>query len=237
LDISSFVSIGPGTYNYSYLALHPGADMYVNGPVTFNLTSYFSIESSGCTLTSLDFETLGSPAGSSNAGGAHIGAGGADGRGNAGGAAYDSGSNPKYSGSISGSACYTYLTGISGAFLKVNVPSGAATLNGFLNLNGSSSDHFACGVTLWHPTGGAGGGTFVIQADTITGSGTILANGGDGGVCSWDSTYNSGAGGGGAIVLSHHTSDSFTGTTNVSGGIATSPAVSGGDGVFTQTSF
>jgi hypothetical protein len=86
-------------------------------------------------------------------------------------------------------------------------------------------------------TGAGSGGTVFIQADDIEGSGSLLADGGAGGINATDPTYNAGGGGGGIIVLSHHTADNFAGTASVNGGGATSPAAPGSAGVFNQTSY
>ena len=62
--------------------------------------------------------------------------------------------------------------------------------------------------------GGGSGGSVYIRTGTLTGSGTIRANGGNGGTGNY---ADSGGGSGGRIAI-HYTADEFSGTVEAKGG-------------------
>jgi hypothetical protein len=204
----------------------------VDGPTTFNVSGYFAMDA-GATIYCVPGDMPVIPmAGSPTTGGGgagHGGAGGNDALGNSGGPVYDSTLMPALCGSNGGGN--NICPGGGGLFFQLTVAGGPATLNGIINMSASSAGN--CGVSPYAPDGGGSGGAIYIQADSITGSGTLTANGGNGNT---SPTYG-GGGGGGIIVLSHHTSDNFTGTASVSGGAAESPAQPGQNGVYNRTAY
>jgi hypothetical protein len=108
-----------------------------------------------------------------------------------------------------------------GGLIRLDVAGGTATLNGTLTANGvSAGDSQACG---------SGGGIYV-KADTVSGSGTCAANGGD------NNSGVYGSGGGGRIALEGR-SLQYSGSLSARGGTNTTPAYAGGTGtvVLTQT--
>jgi hypothetical protein len=113
---------------------------------------------------------------------------------------------------------------------------GTATLNGTISSEGAGSGSCGGGPSA-PPTGPGSGGAIFIKADTITGSGTLEADGGAGAVDNSGGGDNAGGGGGGYIVLDSHTANSFNGTTSVLGGTAVSPAQAGQPGVFNQITY
>jgi hypothetical protein len=116
----------------------------------------------------------------------------------------------------------------------VNAPSGSATLNGVIIMDGTSASQ--CGGDLAMSEGAGSGGSIYIQASSIVGSGSLAADGGAG-YAPGVSANNSGGGGGGIIVLSTHTANNFTGTASVQGGTAVSPATAGQVGAYNQTTY
>jgi hypothetical protein len=232
-----------GTYHYSCVNFHDIPYIYIDGQgVTFNVDNYFSMSLS-CTITGGDGSgytggtlTTGSPSGfTNNAGAGHGGAGGADGRGNAGGGTYDSALSPSYCGSVGGPYLCSggYFNG--GAVFRVNVLNGPATLNGGIFMDGNAQPNCYNNTS----TGAGSGGTIFIQADTLEGSWIELsAKGGYGFSSSTSNTYNAGGGSGGIILLSYHTANNLTSLyTSVAGGGATAPAQSGSDGFFNITTY
>lgn len=238
LYISSPTTILAGTYHYSCVEFKNPGWIYIDGEgVTLNVDNYYT-SSGSCSIYGMASTFyLGSPAswGTNNAGAGHGGAGGADGRGNAGGSAYDSATNPVYPGSMSGSGQCSgnYFNG--GAVFCVKVLNGPATLSGGIMMNGTSQPNCYNNTS----TGSGSGGTINIQADTLVGSYVQLsADGGYGFSSSTSSTYNAGGGGGGIILLSYHTANNLTSLyTSVTGGAATAPALSGSDGFFNVTTY
>lgn len=239
-DISGPVSITPGEYSYSYIALHAGAYLelgYPSGSVTFDVSDYFSM-ATGSTIIGSGMEVVpltgaGTPAdATSGAGAGHGGAGGSDALGNPGGTTYDNPLAPFLTGYAGGAGACSAESG--GGLFRVNASSGSATLNGLILMNGTPG--YACDSGGVLSSGGASGGSIYIQASSIVGSGNLDANGGAGAANS-DSANNSGGGGGGIIVLSTHTANNFTGVASVLGGTAVSPAHGGQVGVFNQTTY
>jgi hypothetical protein len=227
LEVTGSVTLSAGTYDYLYVHMHPNSNIYLVGPsgavtnaaVTINCQTYFLMENSSNIYG----------VGTGYAAGSGPGAGGLVGYGSG----NDNSMGPTLMGSGGGGA------GNGGALLRVNVPNGAATLNGYIYLDGISDNH----------GGGAGGGLF-IQADSITGGGTFTARGGNGGTIASGGGFGgghggfspcagpteSGGGGGGIIVLSDHSGDFFNGSTNLTGGSAPC-GMNGISGIFNLTTF
>jgi hypothetical protein len=215
---------------YMNIHIFPGGTLYTGYGVTINSINGLTLDSGGsingvgkgypvnscnpycsnCCTAGIDCGP-GTPLNICCAGAGHGGPGGADISYHAGGPINDTPLNPRYMGS--GSSPF----GASGGDLFVlNSPNGIVALNGSILMDGYSG------------SGGAGG-TIYIKADQITGSGYLSASGADG----------IGGGGGGIILLSAHTSNNFSGTYSVNGGLGcgVSPCTGGGIGAFNITTF
>jgi phosphodiesterase/alkaline phosphatase D-like protein len=105
--------------------------------------------------------------------------------------------------------------GSGGGALKFNITT-SVEVNGTLSADG---DNARTGTTNKRYGAGSGGSIW-INGGTLTGSGTISAQGGNA-----DATSSSGGGGGGGRISLADTTDSFTGIIDVSGG---SPDTAGG---------
>ncbi len=232
------VTLQPGEqYVGSYIHLHSGATLTLpaNARVYFEASDYFTMDS-GSTIICLPVttETAGSPSlGTSSAGAGHGGAGGSDGLGNAGGAAYDSSSFfPSLPGSPGAAGACT--GGGGGAYISIlavgSIGSGAATLNGVINVNGFASNNCSATAPL-SPSGAGSGGAIYISARSIQGTGWLTAQGGTG-LPDTGGANNAGGGGGGIIFFVSPAPNYFTGTISVQGGTATAPAQPGQNGIF-----
>lgn len=126
-------------------------------------------------------------------------------------------------------ANYPYKLGSSGgAGDQVTGPSGGGAMtlkvlgnvinNGTISANGSAAK--ASPIPGWFTGGGSGGSLFLV-CDSLSGSGTITAEGGAGG----GTTYGSGGGGGGRISIVYSTAQSMP-TENI-----TAPGGAGGGAV------
>jgi RHS repeat-associated protein len=124
-----------------------------------------------------------------------------------GGPAYGSLTKPTELGSVGGSGWASGGSGGGAIFLNV---CGTLTVDGTISANGSR------GVDAWHyggdtrGGGGGSGGSIYVTANALVGTGTISANGGDGGC-------GAGGGGGGRIAI-HYNTNSFTGVVSAYGG-------------------
>ncbi len=241
LDVTGSTTLSTGAFAYSYVYIHSGGTLTVNGAVTLNVTDYFTVDSGG----SINGDGLGYIAGQGpgapSSGLNSSGAGGHGGHGGAGnGAANDSATAPALmgsGGSYGNPECISGTNSSGGGLLKIFVASGFATINGIISMNGmiSCSSGFQGG-------GGGAGGTIYIIAPSIYGSGTMTANGGYGGAGGMGGTGD--GGGGGIIVLSYHSTDTFP-DANVSvaaGGPGyymgmTPPGIAGTDGIFNKITF
>ena len=107
---------------------------------------------------------------------------------------------------------YSGAGGKGGGAIKLSV-------SGSLNVDGSISTEGANGVTKfdyswnYYSSGGGSGGSIYLTAGTVTGTGTITANGGISPSCE----YSGGGGSGGRIALYYDT-DLFTGSITAQGG-------------------
>ncbi len=120
-----------------------------------------------------------------------------------GGSAYGTITNPTYLGSAAGSA--SSYGGSGGGAIIINA-SNTVTINGGIIADGT------VGTNLSYDSGGGSGGSVNIFASTITGSGSITANGGNG------ATSNAGGGSGGRIALHYSSQNLFVGVTSVNYG-------------------
>ena len=153
----------------------------------------------------------GAPAGSSD-GGSYGGLGGVGYGSPAAAPVYGSTTAPTDLGSGGGSRCCSTYPGVGGGSLTITV-SGALTDNGVISADGSG----ATGLQV----GGSSGGTVSIQTETLTGSGSIAANGGMGGEA---------GGGGGRVALYFKTNNGFDATQVTSTGGAASSGNAGAVG-------
>jgi hypothetical protein len=146
---------------------------------------------------------LGIYSGSRGGGGGYGGGGGrGDNAGSTAGSAYGVNTNPVNAGS-GGSGGYDSGGGGGGGYAKI-VAAGTVTVDGVINMNGLASGNIYSG-------GGSGGG-LVIQCDTLAGSGTIQANGGN---CVGTA---GGGGGGGRIMVLATNASSFGGQLSAKSG-------------------
>jgi hypothetical protein len=184
-------------------------------------------------------------------GGGHGGAGGTDHDSNCvlaqGGAANDDPVHPSLMGSAGVSPDFGYssngpdsLNSAGGALLNLVIYNpvtnklAPATINGTIDMSGSPGCNM-CGPQMESGSGGAGG-TILIEAINISGSGLLQANGG--------TVYlNAGAGGGGGIISLIENLSSFQGTISAAGGMGsingttgcTPPSSNGSTGSVTFT--
>jgi len=104
-----------------------------------------------------------------------------------------------------------------GGLLKIVVLNGStnvlasATVNGTIDMSG----YMGMGQSFHHAGGGAGG-TVLIEADSVLGTGVLRANGGNGGP---------GAGGGGGIISLIENLSTFGGSISVMGGNSGNPGI------------
>ena len=223
LDIAGPTTITTGLYNYSYVHVHPGGVLQLEGPaggenasVVLNLSGYFAVDSGATVIgDGVGYPSCQGPGAPvscavSNAGGGHGGTSGTDAGNDTRGAVNDNPLSP----SLMGSGGGDNGPGYGGAFFEVYAPNGAATLNGFISVNGAQGSAGGSG-------GGAGGALF-IQADDIAGTGTCEANG---------------AGGGGIVLFKVHNGYFFTGPVSVSGGYSGFSQGLGEAGAFNVVNF
>ncbi|HET7624050.1 MAG TPA: hypothetical protein VFM25_02205, partial [Verrucomicrobiae bacterium] len=183
---------------------------------TVNVTGNAMVESG----SAIDGNGLGylygGPGGGSNGNGAgHGGSGGLSASTGSGGGAYDLFSSPIMPGSAGNPYPYLpyYVVGAGGAVIRLNV-SGSLILNGQISVNGTDSylaPQSSISSIPYNTIGGGSGGSIWISAETLSGTGAISANGGNG-------LNNGGGGGGGRIAVSGGISG-FAGTMSAHGGI------------------
>jgi hypothetical protein len=136
-------------------------------------------------------------------GGAHGGYGAVGGHLQAfGGMPYDTVTSPMLGGSGGGSSSTSPGGGAGGGVIRL-------TVNGALVVNGRIT---AAGLPASGMGGGGAGGTIMLSAGTLSGSGTIAADGGNG------HPLYGGGGGGGRIAITGYASNLFTGTLSAWGG-------------------
>ncbi len=195
---------------------------------TFDLTVTGDavIETNGqINVTGLGYASASGPGAGGNwgdqgSGGGHGGQGGYTPNGRSGGGAYDLIPTPADFGSGGGNG-YGGRGGYGGGAIQFNV-GGTLQVDGAIAAGGGAMIHNG---SANYAAGGAGGSVW-ITAGTLTGAGSISANGGPG------STYGSGGGGGRIAVL--YGTNSFSGAVTATGGAGYQR---GGAGtIFTKTS-
>jgi hypothetical protein len=119
------------------------------------------------------------------------------------------------SGGGGGSAVFdvTHMGEAGGGYVQI-VASGMVTINGLITARGTNN------ATSGSRGGGGSGGGIYIQAESLTGNGTIRADGGNGG-----NLNNGGGGGGGRIACLVRKAPFYTG-----GRVAFSATAAGGTG-------
>ncbi|MGA9041645.1 MAG: hypothetical protein WB421_14025, partial [Terriglobales bacterium] len=219
---SGAVTLTNTNVTYCSMSVAVGATLYIQGAVTINVTGNVDIEGTvyglGAGYGSIYVVARGPGAGSpgtgggGGGGGGHGGFGGGGGSGlthtggGGGGSVNDNPSDPLLMGSAG-------TGGSGGAAFILSAPSGTITLNGTLDMSGTSA--------ILGSDGGGAGGTLSISAQNIVFNGNLNAIGGGGGFGG-----DGGGGGGGGLILLCSTLNpvSGTGTYSVAGG-------SGGSGI------
>lgn len=229
-------SLEGSSHTYRDVTIANGATLYTHGYYTnntdgvgiifntrnFSLGTGSSINGNGYgygSASGTGAGTSATPCSSGNAGGGggYGGAGSSSTTGESGGSTYGSANLPVDLGSGGGQGEYLGCqAGYSGGgAIKINA-TGTLTLNGDITMNGvtaSSSTH----------SGGGSGGSILLIADILSGTGNLTANGGNGA----DSV--GGGGGGGRIAVYHSTSSTWSGSGTVTKGTSGS---GGADGTF-----
>jgi hypothetical protein len=211
------------TVNTGVTILLNGYRLFVSGTLTLSGTAHLSVDGQaggngsggagggGSTSTRLDGGIAGANTGGSSSPFSYGGNGGDSSFGTTGGTNTPPTSDYGYPGDL--------ITAITGYLVNGN--------NQLMTLQGG-----AAGAGAGSAYGGGGGGVFIVVANTLTGSGSITANGGHGGT---DGTYNAGGAGGGYGVLITHDSSGFTGSVTANGGAAAGPGgVAGTAGLIIQ---
>ncbi|HCM39935.1 MAG TPA: hypothetical protein DIS93_08195 [Bdellovibrionales bacterium] len=153
--------------------------------------------------------------GQSGGGAGYGGAGASAASGEAGGIAYFAPgtlTEPTALGSGGGAGSGT-SGGAGGGAIKI-IASGLVSVSGTIDANGADSNTAAGGGT----GGGGSGGSIWIISSVLAGNGSILANGGLAGIYIPGGPYRGGGGSGGRIAL-ESTTNNFTGSTSVQGGV------------------
>ena len=116
------------------------------------------------------------------------------------------------------------IGGNGGGLVKIS-SGGYLNLVGIIAVNGENGDDAGtcCGA---RGAGGGAGGSIYLSADSITGSGSLAATGGQGG----DAEKDGGGGGGGRVYVYFNTSNTYSGAINTTGGDAPIYAQDGQDG-------
>ena len=203
----SAVTLSNTAVTYCSVVISAGATLVIGGAVTLDVTGNADIEGTvygiGLGYGSLFTLFFGPGAGGfstgGGGGGGHGGAGGAGGNdgvvsGGSGGPANDNPTDPVLMGSAGGSVNVGGLpppfplTG--GAAFLLSALSGTVSINGTIDMSGSSS----LGGVGFVGVGGGAGGTIAVTAQNILFNGNLNAIGGDG-------TYVGRGGGGGIIWL------------------------------------
>lgn len=210
-SVDGCVALVPGTYDISHLHVTDGATLECQGDpddgdegsgVVINSEDVTVDAGSGISADGLGFlRSEGPGAGGYRSGGSHGGYGGM-GSGGAINAPYGFLSAPTSLGSGGG---HKITAGEGGGALKLNVTD-TLTVNGTISANGADCSFGD------HSGGGAGGSVWLI-ANTLAGTGSIAADGGDG--------YNTAGGGGagGRISLQWNSGNrTFSGTIRAQGG-------------------
>ncbi|MBT6335015.1 MAG: hypothetical protein HOJ29_03415, partial [Candidatus Magasanikbacteria bacterium] len=170
--------------------------------------------------------------GSPGPGGGYGGAGGNTIWGGLGGVAYGSSTYPIHLGSSAGGSLigFNNSTGGAGGGLIWISASGTLSVSGNVVSDGGLG-----GSTTYGASGGGSGGSIFLDADSISGSGIVRADGGDGSPPGDESVNyqdRSGGGGGGGRVYLTSCSDVSTFTTSTDGGLGPYAASDGSIGTW-----
>jgi len=206
----------PVSFSTMHVATN-GAVSYTAGQSNLNLTvtGNLTVDLGGVvTVVGLGYGSAGGPNpggstggyGAGGGGGGHGGTGGS-GNGGAGGAGYDLLTEPTQWGSGGGNSYYATSGGAGGGAMQL-VVGGVLLVNGMIAADGIAG--LAEGGNP-DPGGGGAGGSLWITAQTLSGSGSITANGGNG------ATAKAGGGGGGCLAL-YFTTNNFVGNWSTMGG-------------------
>lgn len=217
-DLSSVsnLTIGAGstlTSSVSSLTIHGNLDIRSNatwrcGSLALTALGAVSIaaggglSADGASVSSLGAGLTGS---GGSGGGGHGGYGGRGAGTTGGGNAYDLATSPVQPGSPGGE--YSTAGGYGGGALRMTV-SGPVTLEGTISANGANA---STNISLNARGGGGSGGGILLTLNQFSGTGRILADGGNG----W---LNLGGGGGGGRIAVFWNSNSFTGKISAKGG-------------------
>lgn len=215
---SGVTTFTTGQYNFGNVHIYTGTAVTITGAVTFNVAGSFTLDSgatifgdgSNAALGNQYPVGMGVPASGEGGGGGHAGVGGAA-CASPGGSAYDDPNNPAQMGSSGAGGGGSYEWGDGGGLFRLNDLTGTATLNGLISMAGQGG-----GGYIGTAGGGGSGGTINIQADTITGSGSLNVSGGAGGGGGFG--CGGGGGSGGMIYMANHTAFTFSGGSNTNGG-------------------
>ncbi len=204
LDVTLSTALSAGEYTYDNVIVRSGVTLTVDGDtatnkgvvihatnITVEANSFISADATG-------FGPGQGPGVSTGVGGAGYGGSGATVSSNVGsgtgGAPYGSAVTPEELGSGS-------LSAAGGGAVHLDA-TGTLTLDGTVSADGASA------------AGGGSGGSIWITAGTITGTGSIKANGGNGLNDMWDV----GGGGSGGRIAVHYNVNGFAGTAQARGG-------------------
>ena len=124
----------------------------------------------------------------------------------------------------SGGGGSNVIGGNGGGVVKITA-GGTLNVVGIIAANGENGDNAGpcCGD---RGAGGGAGGSIYLSASTISGSGSLSAQGGQGG----DAERDAGGGGGGRAYLYYNTASTYSGIINTTGGDAPPGAQDGQDG-------
>ncbi len=162
------------TGGYAFTTVDIGQALYINGAVTIDAGTYFNLPAGATIIGDGRGYTAGTGPGTSTniGGGGHGGAGGASGTGSDAGPANDLAAGPTLMGSGGGGSG----AGSGGGLLTINVPSGPATLDGFISMNGNAGTKGGNEIgSAGNPgSGGGAGGAIYVKAVTIVFNGGTL---------------------------------------------------------------
>ncbi|WP_413574764.1 beta strand repeat-containing protein [Bdellovibrio sp. HCB290] len=213
IEFTTNGTLPAGTYTFNNLTINSGVTVTISGNTSTTEGSGVIIFAASVNHlgtingTSRGFGSQAGPgagrASSSGSGASHGGLGGWGGGTNSlpPTVAYGSAIEPTALGSGGGTGGGT--GGSGGGAIKI-VATGSVNIGGAINVIGGANG------TAWD--GGGSGGSIWIEGDTITGSGALSAKGGAGGGA------GAGAGSGGRIYLAYQTSNTHSGSWDVTGG-------------------
>ncbi|MBL4658699.1 MAG: T9SS type A sorting domain-containing protein [Flavobacteriales bacterium] len=194
-------------------------NLYVDGAINSTARGFLSSDGPGAGADVLDSIKGG--------GGAAYGGNGGQGQNTTGtsGSAYDFAlTQPTQMGSGGGEQQFWIDAegGAGGGAIKI-IAAGIVTINGTIGANGDVG--FCMGLD--YCSGGGSGGSIWLQANELRGTGSITANGGNGGI----GTFAGGGGGGGRIAL-YYSSNNFLGAVTAIGGYGVNAGKGGAGSVY-----